>query len=88
MMPFSPCFASKVPHKLGAISWRKWPLDTGMPVPGCSRPLLPGQVLPHVVTICGVGISPNSVSCSQRSFFDVCFVADGVEVQVALGHWC
>ena len=36
MMPFSPCFASKVPHKLGAILWRKWPLDTGMPVPGCS----------------------------------------------------
>ena len=35
-----------------------------------------------VVAICGVGISPNSVSCSQRSVFDVCFVADGFEVQV------
>ena len=60
-----------------------------MPVPACSRPLLPGQVLSHVVAICGVGISPNSVSCShsQRSFFAACFVADGVEIQVVPGHW-
>ena len=53
-----------------------------MPVLGCCRPLLLGQVLSHVVAICGVGISPNSANCSQKSFFDVCFVADGAEVQV------
>ena len=51
--------------------WRKGPLVTGMPVPGCSRPHVPGQMLSHVVAICGVGISPNSAICSQKSFFDV-----------------